>query len=342
MALSGVYTFSVTVTDIIREAMLNCGQLGEAEVPTAQEFNDCQRKLNLMVKQWMGTLDFAPGLKMWTRARADLFLSSTKYQYALGPSGDNWAAGVTAIAGANYGQDQLNANAAASATTLSFGVGSTSNFTANDFLVVQLNSGDIYSTTVSSVNAGAGTIAIPGPGLPSAAGTNNYVWNFTTKGQRPLQIVTALLRDIQSNDTPLNELTLQDYEILPSKTQTGFLSDPTAYYYESQFASGTAINANGQLYIDVAGAQDVTKRVHAVYLKPVMDVVNPGDNPEYPQQWYRALCWGLTREICPMFDAEWTTDMGLNYGEAMAMAREADAEKTSFYFQPNADTPFSP
>jgi hypothetical protein len=342
MALSGTYTFSVVRDDIIREAMLNCGAIGEGEVPTAQEVTDCARKLNLMVKQWMGTQDFAPGLKMWTRARADLFLSTSKAQYALGPSGDNWAAGVTAIAGANYGTDQLIANAAAAATTLSLGVGSTSNFTANDYLVVQLNSGDIYSTTISSVNAGAGTIAIPSPGLPSAAGINNYIWNYTTKGQRPLSIVTAVLRDINNADTPLNQMTLQDYEILPTKAMTTFSGDPTAYYYESQFASGTTINSNGQLYLDIGSPNDVTKKIHMVCLKPVMDLTNANDNPEYPQQWYRALCWGLTREVCGMFDSAWTPDMDANYRESVAMARESDVETTSFYFQPNAGDPFSP
>lgn len=336
MALSGSWSFSVTRDDIVREAMLNVGALGESETPTAQEVTDCARKLNMMVKQWMGSLDFAPGLKMWERQRADLFLSSTKYQYALGPSGDNWAAGVTAIPGANYGTDQLSANAAAAATTLTLGVGSTSNFTANDYLVVQLNSGDIYSTTISTVNAGAGTITIPSPGLPSAASANNYVWNYTTKGQRPLEIVTCLLRDANSSDTPMNRMTVQDYEYLPTKTMASYLSDPTAFYYESQFASGTSINSNGQLYLDVGGAQDVTKRLHMVYLRPVSDFNNPGDNPEYPQQWYRALCWGLTVEIAPMFDCSVDQAMQFNYQQALGMAREADSETTSLFFQSNA------
>ena len=315
--------------------MLNIGALGESEVPTAQEVTDCARKLNMLVKQWMGTQDFAPGLKMWERQRADLFLSSSKGIYALGPSGDNWAAGVTALSGQNYGQDQLIANAIAGATTLTTGVGSTSNFTAGDFLVVQLNSGDIYSTTITSVNAGAGTLVIPAPGLPSAASINAYLWNYTTKGQRPLAIVTCILRDIQSNDTPLDVMTVQDYEILPTKTAPTFVADPAAFYYESQLT-------NGQLYLDIAGAQDVTKHLHVVFVRPVMDFNNPGDNPEYPQQWYRALCWGLSREIAGMFDADWSSDMNANYQEAVAMAREADAEVTSFYFQPNAASPYSP
>ena len=232
---------------------------------------------------------------------------------------------MTAISGAQYGQDQLIANAAAAATTLSLGVGSTSNFTAADFLVVQLTSGDIYSTTISTVNAGAGTITIPGPGLPSAAASNNYVWNYTTKGQRPLEIQTAILRDAQYTDTPLDYMTLQTYEALPTKTQSGNLSDPTAIYYEQQLT-------NGQLYIDCGGAQDVTKHIHIVGLRPVQDFNAALDNPDYPVEWFDALCWGLAIRIAPMFNAIWTPEMQLNYTSAIAIAGESNPETTEAYF----------
>lgn len=335
MSLSGTYVFTVTRDDIIKEAMLNVGALGESETATAQEVTDCARKLNMITKQWMDSFDRAPGLKMWSRQRGDLFLRSTKNTYGLGPSGDNWAGGVSSntALGVNYAQGQLSANAAAAATTLTFGVGNVAQFTAADFLVVQLDSGDIYSTTVTSVNSGAGTIVIPAPGLPSSAASTSYVWNYTTKAQRPLSIVTCILRDIQNNDTPINLLTLQEYEALPSKNQSGNLSDPTAIYYESQFATGTANTGPGVLYIDCYGAQDVTKHLHVVYLRPIQDFNNPGDNPEYPQQWYRALSWALAREIAPMFDAEWSPEAQANLTDAMTIAREADPESTALYFQ---------
>lgn len=343
MALSNSFSFSVTCSDIINEAMLNIGAIGEAEVPTAQEFNDCLRKLNMMVKQWMGTQDFAPGLKMWTRARGDLFLSSSKNSYQLGPSGDNWAGGCAALPNQNFGTDSLIATTASGSAVLNVGVGSTGNYTANDFIVVQASTGDIFSSTILSINAGAGTVTMNNP-LPTGvtASTNATVWNYTVKGQRPLQILTAILRDSQNNDIPLNVMTLEDYENLPTKTMPTYLGDPTAVYYESQIGSqqySPIITGSGVLYTDVGGAQDITKQIHCVYLRPVMDLVNASDNPEYPQQWYRALCWGLTREICPMFDGEWTTDMKENMEEALAMARQADPATTSLHFEPYSDQP---
>jgi len=200
---------------------------------------------------------------------------------------------------------------------------------------------ELVPGTTKTINTGAGTFTIPASGLPSAAASGNYFWNYTTKGQRPLEIVTAVLRDNNLNDTPLDFMTLQTYEMLPNKTMPTFLSDPTAIYYEPSIGSAVS-TSSGVLYIDCGGAQDVTKHIHIVYLQAIQDFNNPLDNPEYPQEWYRALCWGLSKEICPMFNAPWTKEMNDNYSESVAMAREANAETTEFYFQPNSASPYSP
>lgn len=345
MALSNSYSFTVSATDIINEAMLNCGAIGEGETPTAQEYSDCLRKLNMMVKQWCGKQDFAPGLKMWTRQRGDLFLSSSQGVYQLGPTGDNWAGGVATSANStvlsNFNTNQLTATAASGTSTLTVGTGQIANFTLGDFLVVELDSGDIFSSSVGSINAGAGTLTLGNSQvMPSQASSNAYVWNYSQKAQRPLAIETVVLRDSANNDIPLNRMTLEDYELLPTKTSPQYLQDPTAFYYESQIGSGllTPVNTGGgNLYLDCGGAQDVTKHLHIVYLRAVMDLVNYSDNPEYPQQWYRALCWGLTREICPMFDAEYTEDIKENLLESLGMARQGDPETTTLYFEANAE-----
>lgn len=327
MTTSGSYTFTVTRDEIIREAMLNIGKIGDTEVPTPTETNDCARKLNMLVKQWMGRQDFAPGLKMWTRQRADLFLSSSQYCYSLGPSGDNWAAGVTGVPGANFGQSQLTATTAASSATLTVGAANVSKFTVGDYCVVQLTSGDTFTSTVAS--KGASTVVLNAV-LPSAAAAGNYVFNYTTKGQRPLEIQTIILRDQGGSDTPVDLMTLQVYEALPNKTQSTFLADPAAVYYEAQLT-------NGKLYIDCGGAQDVTKYLHVVYLRPVQDMNSASDNPEYPQEWFDALCWGLSKRICPMFNAPWTQEMELNYQETLRIAQESNPETTQIYFMAKAE-----
>jgi hypothetical protein len=317
MTTSGVYTLTVSRDDIIRESMLNLGKLGDNEAPSPQETTDCARKLNMLVKQWMGKADFSPGLKMWTRKHADLYLSSTKYQYSLGASGDDWT-------NQSY-QRQLSAAAAAGATSIT--VANTTNLSINDSLVIELDSGDIFSTTASNIVGSTVTIGA----LPSAASANNWVFNYTTKAQRPEFIETCVLRDINNNDVGVNLMTVQDYDFLPSKASSAYIALPQAIYYEQSLGNGT-------LFIDTAGTSDVTQHLHMTYMEPVQIFQNPTDTPYYPETWYRALCWGLTKEIAPMFNAPFTAEMQSNYQEAIAMARELYAETTSMYFEPGNDS----
>ena len=209
----------------------------------------------------------------------------------------------------------------------------------NDYIGILVGT-DLFWTTVTSYVPSTGTVGLSAP-LTGNANTNAQVFNYTTKAQRPLQIETCLLRDIYANDTPMNFLTLEEYELLSTKTSPTFQSDPTSIYYESQIGSSTALS-NGQLYIDAGGAQDVTKVLHFVFLNPISDLTNPVDNPQYPQQWYRPLCWGLSKEIAGMFDCTWTDDMKENYEQALAFAQQADTEVTSFYFQRDAGSPYEP
>jgi hypothetical protein len=345
VSTSGTYNFSVNSSIIVQEAMLNIGAIGENEVPTASEYSDCLRKLNMLAKQWMGKQDFAPGLKMWTRRRGTVFLGYSKYTYTLGPNGDNWCVGTTGLSYPSQYNTAQTAISYVSGTQL-IQVVKLGTVNVGDYIGIQYQPGlgnlgtDLFWTTVSAVNQTSNTITLAAP-ITGAVASSAYVFSYTTKGQRPLNVVTALLRDIYANDTPLNFMTLEDYEQLPNKTTPTNVSDPTAVYYESQIGAQPNLGG-GVLYIDCSGAQDVTKVLHVVYLIPVQDFDNPGDNPEYPQQWYRPLCWGLSREICGMFDCVWTPDMAQNYSESMAMAREADSETTSFFFQVDATSPYDP
>jgi hypothetical protein len=331
MATSGIYTLTVNRDDIIREALLNLGILEESEVPTAQETTDCARKLNMIVKQLAGTMDKAPGFKMWQRERGDLFLSSTQFAYDLGSSGAatsaRWAGKTTGIAEPNtFNQTALVGGAAAGATSIQ--VTSIANINNGDFLGV-MGATDIQWTTVNGVPSGS---TVPIAALPGAALATATVWNYTTQAQRPVAIVTALLRDSTGADTPLTGMTVEVYEALPTKTLPGNISDPTAWYYEPRLT-----NNAGRLYIDCAGAQDPTKHLHLVYLRQVQDFANPGDNPDFPQEWFNHLCWCLSLSAHSMFDVDWTPGMQEAYLAATMPAREQTPSTTQAYFQPEDD-----
>lgn len=333
---SGSYTFSVTQAQVIRQMMLDIGALAEGDDPTAQEYSDASFKLNMLVKQWMGDTDFAPGMKVWTRKRADLFLGYSKFCYSLGQTGDNWVQSTTGLAyPVSYGTTNLAVAAAQGATVLT--VNGASQFNVGDYIGIVCGS-DIYWTTISAFTTMPTlTVTIPSPGLPFAAGVFAYVWNYTVKGVRPLKMISVVLRDINSNDTPMRLMTVERYESLPSKVAPSNVADPTAVLYETQFSNQYP---NGRLYLDVAGAQDVTKHLHCVYLSPVQDLVNPGDSPDYPQQWYRPICWGLGKDCCGMFDCAWTSDMEQNFQDSLAIARQGDPAVTDVYFEAEGDGPY--
>lgn len=315
MTTSNSYSFSVSRDDIIRDALLNIRKLDELETPTPQETIDCARKLNMLVKQWQGTADFAPGLKTWTRRHGHLFLSNSTGQYTVGPGATGWTNSyvtTTLSSTALTGQPVINVK---SATGLS----------ANQYIGVVLDSGSIFWSTILSV---VGTVVTLNTNLTGQSSVNSVIFAYTTIAQQPIVIETAFLRDINNDDTPLNIIrTIGDYDLLPSKTDTQFTSDPTAIYYEFQLS-------NGVLYTDVAASQDVTKHICMSYLEAIQDFINPTDTPEYPQEWYLALSWGLAKQICPMYGATWTQLMQDNFVSALSIAQRKEPEIVTMFFQP--------
>jgi len=315
MTTSGVVTFSVSENDIITTSMQFIGALGESEVPTAQEYTDCRRVLNMVVKQWMGRSDFSSGMKMWSRKRADLVLDPTKVQYSLGPTGDRWAADLI--------RTTLTATAALGAGTLT--VASISGLLSGDFIGVVLDNNTIQWTTINGAPSGS-TVTLTNT-LTSQASSGAVVYRYKTYARRPLSIISMVLRDKSGNDVVFDPmLTVNAYESLPSKANTSAQGDPSLWYYESQLG-------NGLLNFDVYPS-DLTKHVHITFLSPAEDFVASTDTPEYPQQYYLPLCWGLSKQIAPMFKLPWTENMQSNYTESVLIAFGVDPDMSDVYFQP--------
>jgi len=317
MATSGVNTFSVSRDDIIRGAMLTIGKLEENEVPSSRETNDCAMFLNMLVKQWQGTTDFAPGLKTWTRRRGHLFLHSATGQYLVGPGGVGWTT--------SYISTMTSAAVAGGATTVP--LSSSSGISVGDNLGVEVSSGDLFWTFVTSV--GTNTVNVS-PAIPSAytVGASAQVFTYTTTANQPIHIETVMLRDSTYNDTPIRIMQQPEYDQLPTKVNPTNISDPSGIYYEFQLT-------NGIMYTDVAGASDVTKHLVITYLEAEQDFVNPTDVPEYPQEYFLPLMLGLAKLICPMFQAVWTPLMAENYSIALSIAQKKEPEKVVAYFQCN-------
>ena len=319
MTTSGTVTYSTSRTKIISLAMKNIGKLGEEESPTASEGVDVGDFLNMMLKNWMARADFAPGLKLWKRRRADLYFEESSNSFNLGPSGGHWTE-------TSYSRT-LTAASPAADTTLSCSI---TNATSGDYIGIELDSGAIHWTTINGAPSGSTitiTAAIP---TGETASSGNYVFNYTTKANRPDSIEAVVLRDVNGDDVPVRIMTMEDYFALPTKADTTATSDPSAVYYEAQLTNGT-------LYLDVGGVQDVTKKLVISWMEPIEDMTAAADELDMPQVWYLPVVLGLSKLICPMFNGVWSQDNETNYMAALLGAREAYPETTSAHFQPGVD-----
>ena len=314
MTTSGVFSFSVNRDQIIRDAMLNIGKLDEIENPSAQDITDCNLKLNMLVKQWMGRTDFAPGIKVYKRKWGYLFLNNATNQYSVGSGATGWTN--------SFVRPLTTATSAAGANTVT--VVSATGIATGYYIGIQLDSGALFWTTVLNV---VGLVVTLNTTLPSQSASGSQVYCYQTIAQQPLSIETVVLRDNQNQDTTLNIMrTVQDYAGLPSKTDVTNISDPTAIYYEFQLT-------NSWLYTDCGAAQDVTKYIVMSYMEPVQDMVNPNDSFDYCQEAFLALSWGLSKQIAPMYNMPWSQVMESNYTAAVMIAGHKDAEVSTMYFQ---------
>lgn len=317
MATSDSYSFYVTRDDIVREALLNIKKIDGIDPIETVVMSDCVRKLNLLVKQWMGRTDFAPGLKVWTRKRGHLFLTSRTGRYTVGPTAIGWATDYS----------QANTSAATASGSYTLYLSSFAGVTVGANIGIQLDTGDLFWTTVDTVEPTYVTLTTP---TTSSAALGNVVFTYTSTPQQPLNIETANLRDFQYSDTPLNIMQSKDYDFLPNKVNPTNIGDPTAVYYENQLGYS-------YLYTDIAGSNDVSKHIALTYMEPVQDFVNGTDTPYYPQEWYRPLCWGLSKECAPMFNAPWGPLEESNLKDSLAIAKMKDPEVVTTYFQPGND-----
>lgn len=310
MATSGSVDFTINRNEIIESAYQVIGKLAEGETMSSDMVSVGSRWLNLIVKQWQGTSDFAPGLKTWSRKRGYVFLQTGQREYDLGPSGDH--------ATLSYTRTTISANEAAAQTVLS--ITSSTGMTAADQIGVVMNNGAIHWSTISSTGAGP-TVTIAS-GLSAAADAGNYVYFYTTKLRRPIKILNAVMRDENSKDSGMSEMDFFTNENLPDKTADG---EPTSWFYEEQLT-------NGVLYFDTEPT-DVTKVVRITFLSNIEDFDSATDTPDYPQEWNLALVMELAKYLAPISGMEFSQTMEMNRVESIRTAKNLYPENSDAYFQ---------
>lgn len=281
------------------------------------------RTLNLQVKQWQGTSDKFPGLKVWTRQRLNLFFAIGQARYLVGPaSSDDRAAAAQVVT-------TLGANKAANATSVT--VASTTGMTAADAIGIVLSDGTLGWTTISSVDSATG-LTLPANSV-GAAGSGAIVFTYTAKAQRFVELESASLRDwsnpSQPIDIPIEVYTdVQQYESVTQKLAPG---DPTAILVEPQRLN-TAVTLNF-----AAANVYKTLRLTVIYPSEDYDDATGADDIAYPQEYFAALEWELARRCAPKFGRVWTDDLALHWKIAVQEGVNFNPGDTSLSFEPGRD-----
>ena len=314
MATSGSYDFSLTASNVLTESLEYIQVLANGGTIDSNDETSCLRTFNMMAKQWSGNFDFAPGLKAFSRKHGYVFLQKNQGSYSLGPSGDN--------ASLTYVTTTMRVAAISTATTLE--LTSTTGMTAADKIGIELDSGSIYWTTISSVTD-SDTLVISS-GLTGAAAIGRRIFTYTTKLIRPLYIEQAGLLDTSDNYSPLETMTNEYYERIAVKGTDG---TPTYYRYDNTLTNGT-------MYID-SEPDDVTNVIRLTFMVPAEDYDAVANDIAFPQEWYLPLALGLAKLIAPKFNYIWNQADENNYQSALAIARGSYAETSETYFQPGLE-----
>lgn len=151
----------------------------------------------------------------------------------------------------------------------------------------------------------------------------------TLFSKKPLRVLEVRRRITSSSlDTPLTELSRQEYFEQPNKTLAAV---PTAFYYDPQRATGT-------LYIwptpSTATASAQTLRV--TYQRTIEDFDGSGDDPDMPQEQLRSLVYELAEDLALKYGIrpDLRAEIAGRAAQYRAEAESWDTEPASLYMQP--------
>lgn len=168
--------------------------------------------------------------------------------------------------------------------------------------------------------------------LPLTLDTKSYSIGTgqTVNISKPLKITQAILHDTQTNvDIPMRIITRDEYLRLGNKSTSG---QPIQIYYDPQRDSGVLY-----VYPPANAAAVSYKQIKFTYQKPFEDFDASTDNPDFPQEWYEALKYGLASRLAGEYGIS-MDDRRQLMQEAILIKNDAlsfGTEEGSFFFTPD-------
>ena len=305
MATSGSYDFSLTGTDIITEALELLGIVGVGNPLTSEDQASCLRTLEMMIKYWQ-----SEGIAMWTQKEATLFHSYQGASYDIGPTGDHCstAAYKTEIATA----------ASSGASTIT--VDSDDNITDGDYIGVELDDDTLQWTTVNGTPSS--NVVTLTNSLTDDVAVDNHVYNYTSKIQRPLEIIEVRRISVDETDVPLELISRDEYMRLSDKDSYGSVNQ---VYYDSQ-------RTNGKMYVWPV-PNDVKEYLKFSCRIPLQDFDSASNDPDFPQEWLMALAWNLAAYVAPKFGKNLSQMFIMEAAMLKQTVKDFDHEDTSVYIR---------
>jgi hypothetical protein len=277
MATSGTTTFSRNRDQLIASALRKVSAFESGETPDAQSVQDASDALNAMVKHWQAT-----GIEIWEVTEAILFPQLGQVRYSLGTTSTDHAT-------ESYVETALTTAATLGAGTVV--LDSVTGVATTYHIGVQLDDGTIQWTTVNG--APSGTTVTLAAVLTDTAALGNRVLVYQTNLTRPLRVLDARRYNFDSAiDVPLGEMDRIEYQEMPNKTATGAVN---SFFYDRR------TNTLGYIYLWPSPAT-VDEAIKMTIARPIQDFTVAGDDADLPQEWIRAIEWGLADEIADEYD----------------------------------------
>jgi len=156
------------------------------------------------------------------------------------------------------------------------------------------------------------------------ATTNTY----TLTTPKPLKVIQAWYRNVTSNvDVPMRVITRDEYNRLGNKSSAG---TPIQVFYEPRRDDGIL-----HVFPTPSATDAANVSIHIVYQAPFDDFDQSTDTPDFPQEWYDAVTYGLATRLAPEYGLP-IPDRKTLWQEMSIIKQDAlnfGLEEGSLYFQ---------
>jgi hypothetical protein len=261
MATSGNDSFALTTGTLIKHIFVKLGLLSPDDEVPGNDYEHVRVALNMMVKAWPTS-----GVYLHLHTDAVCLLDAGKASYKISSSGDRVSEDII----------KTTTDTATAISDTVIPVTSTEDIEVGDNIGIVINSTTTFWSTVASISSGVSVTINDAMTSASTSGSNVYV--YTSKLNRPFDVVQCGIIDTNGNYRKLEPYTREEYNNISNKTQAG---EPSIYYVERK-RDFTKLHFHPV-------PNNETSRILLTFKKTIQDFTFSSDEPDLPQEWLAAL-----------------------------------------------------